>query len=125
MLLVLVAITAFEYAKYMIFPGLTVFYSHIIGITVGVVIVGLTAYRVQKTQEKLLIEKIDETEKRMQSEASFRNVEEKYRKLFIDSMDGVCQTTLDGKIIEANQAFCNILGCDADRIVGGSITAVL
>jgi diguanylate cyclase (GGDEF)-like protein/PAS domain S-box-containing protein len=122
MLLVLVAITAFEYAKYMIFPGLTVFYSHIIGITAGIMIVGVTAYRVQKKQEKLLIEKIDENERRMQSEASLRDVEERYRKLFIDSMDGVCRTTLDGRIVEANQAFCDILGCDTDKIIGESIT---
>ena len=122
MFLILIAITAFEYAKYIIFPELTVFYSHIIGITAGVMIIGVTAYRVQKRQEKFFIEKIDETEKRIQSEASLRNAEERYRKLFIDSMDGVCQTTLDGKIVEVNQAFCNILGCDADRIIGGSIT---
>jgi diguanylate cyclase (GGDEF)-like protein/PAS domain S-box-containing protein len=121
MFLVFVAITVFELAKYMIFPGLTVFYSHMIGIAFGVMIVGVTAYRVQKKQEKLLIEKIDETERRMHSEASFRNVEENYRKLFFDSMDGVCKTTLDGKIVEANQAFCDILGCDADKIIGESI----
>jgi diguanylate cyclase (GGDEF)-like protein/PAS domain S-box-containing protein len=120
--LVLIAITAFEYAKYMIFPGLTVLYSHIIGITVGVIIIGVTAYMVQKKQEQLWIEKIAETERRMQSEASLRNVEERYRRLFIDSMDGVCHTTLDGNIVEANQAFCDIFGCDADQIIGGSIT---
>ena len=122
MFLVLIAITAFEYAKYLIFPGLTVFYLHIIGIIVGVMIVCVTAYRVQKKQEKLLIEKIDETDRQIQSEATFRDAEEKYRKLFIDSMDGVCHTTLDGKIVEANQAFCDILGCDTDGIIGGSIT---
>jgi diguanylate cyclase (GGDEF)-like protein/PAS domain S-box-containing protein len=122
MFLVLIAITLFEYAKYSIFPGLTVFYSHIIGITFGVMIIGATAYRVQKTQEKLFIQKIAETERRMQSEASLLDVEEKFRKLFVDSMDGICQTTLDGKIVEANQAFCDILGCDADEIIGGSIT---
>jgi diguanylate cyclase (GGDEF)-like protein/PAS domain S-box-containing protein len=121
MFLVLAAITAFEYAKYIIFPWLTVFYSHLIGITFGVLIVGFTAYRVQKKQEKLLVEKIDETEMRMQSEESLRSAEEKYRTLFIESMDGVCQTTLEGTIVEANQAFCNILGADADGIVGESI----
>jgi diguanylate cyclase (GGDEF)-like protein/PAS domain S-box-containing protein len=121
MFLVLIAIVAFQYAKYMIFPGLTVFYAHIIGIAFGVMIIGATAYRVQNKQEKLLIEKIEETERRIQSEASFRKVEENYRRLFIDSMDGVCKTTLDGKIIEANHAFCDILGCDADKIIGESI----
>ena len=122
MFLVLIAITAFEYAKYIIFPKLTVFYSHIIGITFGIMVVGVTAYRVQKKQEHLLTEKIDETERRIQSEASRMDVEEKYSKLFIDSMDGVCQTTLDGKIVETNQAFCDILGCDPAGIIGGSIT---
>ena len=121
MVLVLVAITAFEYAKYMIFPGLTVFYAHIIGIAFGLMIVGATAYRVQNKQEKLLKEKIEETEKRLQSETSFRNVEGNYRKLFFDSMDGVCRTTLDGKIVEANKAFFDIFGGNADGIIGGSI----
>jgi PAS domain S-box-containing protein len=121
-LLVLIAITAFLYAQYVILPGLAVVYSHIIGIAFGVLVIGATAYRVQKTQEKLLTEKIDATERRMKFEASFRNVEENYRKLFFESMDGVCRTTLDGKIIEANQAFCDILGCDVEKIIGVMIT---
>ena len=121
MLLVLTVIAAFQYAHYLIFPGMTIFYSHIIGITFGVMVIGATAYRVQKRQEQLSIEKIAETEKRMQFEASLLDVAEKYHKLFIDSMDGVCQTTLDGKIMEANQAFCDIIGCDADKIIGESI----
>ncbi|MBM4315427.1 MAG: PAS domain S-box protein [Deltaproteobacteria bacterium] len=121
-LLVLIAITAFLYAQYVILPGLAVVYSHIIGIAFGVLVIGATAYRVQKTQEKLLNEKIDATERRMKFEASLRNVEENYRKLFFESMDGVSRTTLDGKIIEANQAFCDILGCDAEKIIGEMIT---
>ena len=121
MLLVLTVIAAFQYAHYLIFPGMTIFYSHIIGITFGVMVIGATAYRVQKRQEQLSLEKIAETEKRMQFEASLLDVAEKYHKLFIDSMDGVCQTTLDGKIMEANQAFCDIIGCDADKIIGESI----
>jgi diguanylate cyclase (GGDEF)-like protein/PAS domain S-box-containing protein len=121
MLLVLTVIAAFQYANYLIFPGMTIFYSHIIGITFGVMAIGATAYRVQKRQEQLSLEKIAETEKRMQFEASLLDVAERYHKLFIDSMDGVCQTTLDGKIMEANQAFCDILGCDADKIIGEPI----
>ena len=120
--LVLIAIAAFLYAQYVILPGLAALYAHIIGIGFGVLIIGATAYRVQKKQEKLLREKIDANERRMQSEASFRGVEENYRKLFFESMDGICKTTPDGKIVEVNQAFCGILGCDADHIIGESIT---
>jgi diguanylate cyclase (GGDEF)-like protein/PAS domain S-box-containing protein len=119
--LVLIAIVLFEYAEPMRLPGLTVFYTHLIGIVFGVMVIGFTVYRIQTGQEKLLAEKIEETERRIQSEASFRNVEENYRRLFLDSMDGVCKTTLDGKIVEANRAFCDILGCDADKIIGESI----
>lgn len=119
--LVLMAITAFEYAKYMMFPRLTVFYSHMIGITFGVIIIGCTAYRVQKRQEKLLAEKIAETDRRLQSEASLREAEEKYRKLFIESMDGVCQTALDGTIVEANKSYCDIMGVSPAEIVGTSV----
>ena len=108
--LVLIAIAAFLYAQYVILPGLAALYAHIIGIGFGVLIIGATAYRVQKKQEKLLREKIDANERRMQSEASFRGVEENYRKLFFESMDGICKTTPDGKIVEVNQAFCGILG---------------
>jgi diguanylate cyclase (GGDEF)-like protein/PAS domain S-box-containing protein len=122
MLLVLTVIAAFQYANYLIFPEMTILYSHIIGITFGVMVIGATAYRVQKRQEQLSLGKMAETEKRMQIEASLLDVAEKYHNLFIDSMDGVCQTTLDGKIVEANRAFCDILGCNVEGIIGESIT---
>jgi diguanylate cyclase (GGDEF)-like protein/PAS domain S-box-containing protein len=121
MFLVIIAITVFEYAKYLFFPRLTVFYSHIIGITFGVMVIAVTAYWVQKKQEKLLTETIAETDSRVQYEASLRNAVEKYHKLFIGSLDGVCQTAPDGKIVEVNQAFCDILGGDAEAIIGASI----
>jgi diguanylate cyclase (GGDEF)-like protein/PAS domain S-box-containing protein len=121
MFLVIIAITVFEYAKYIFFPRLTVLFSHIIGITFGVMIIAVTAYRVQKKQEELLTERIAETDRRVQYEASLRNAVEKYHKLFIGSLDGVCQTAPDGKIVEVNQAFCDILGGNAKAIIGQSI----
>jgi hypothetical protein len=94
MLLVLTVIAAFQYANYLIFPEMTILYSHIIGITFGVMVIGATAYRVQKRQEQLSLGKMAETEKRMQIEASLLDVAEKYHNLFIDSMDGVCHSIL-------------------------------
>jgi hypothetical protein len=77
MLLVLTVIAAFQYANYLIFPEMTILYSHIIGITFGVMVIGATAYRVQKRQEQLSLGKMAETEKRMQIEASLLDVAEK------------------------------------------------
>jgi len=62
----------------------------------------------------------DITERR-QAEQTLRESQERYRKLFDESKDGVYITTLEGQLIEANQAYCEIVGYASDEIVGQDV----
>jgi two-component system, cell cycle sensor histidine kinase and response regulator CckA len=47
------------------------------------------------------------------SEEALRQAEEKYRTIFENSIEGIYQTTLDGKYISANPALARMLGFDS------------
>ena len=57
----------------------------------------------------------DISEKKL-AEKALRLSEEKYRGLYESSKDGITSTTLDGKIIDANYAFLDMLGYTFDEI---------
>ena len=57
----------------------------------------------------------DITEKK-DSEQKLRESEEKYRKLFNTSVDGIASSDTDGNIIDANKAFIDMLGYSLDEI---------
>ena len=109
--LVLIAITAFEYAKYIFFPRLTVFYSHMIGITFGIMIIGVTAYNIQKKQAKLLTEKIAETGSRLQAE-------ERYRRIVETSIEGIWIINKDLQTTFVNQRIADMLGFTPEEMSG-------
>ncbi len=50
--------------------------------------------------------------------------EERYRSLFDDSIDGVYETSRDGRLIEANRAFLEIFGNARDEMIGMDIRGV-
>ena len=52
------------------------------------------------------------------AEKALEETERKYRDIFDGSLEGLFQTTLDGKALAANKAFANMLGYDsADEVV--------
>lgn len=62
----------------------------------------------------------DMTERR-QGEAALRESEEKYRLLFERNLAGVFRSTLEGRIVECNEAFARIFGyASRDEILSGS-----
>jgi len=62
----------------------------------------------------------DVTERR-RAEQALRESQERYQELFNESKDGVYITALDGQLLDANQAFCEILGYARDDVVGQDI----
>ncbi len=65
----------------------------------------------------------DITERKM-SEEALRESEKRYRALFSQSMDGIYVTSREGILLDANQAFLDILGYKRDDIVRGDIRIV-
>ena len=54
---------------------------------------------------------------RARAELALRESEERYRALFERNLAGVLRTTMDGRILECNQAMANILGFHSPREV--------
>ena len=61
---------------------------------------------------------------RKKSEEALRESETRYRALFSQSMDGIYVTSREGILLDANQAFLDILGYKRDDIVQGDIRIV-
>ncbi len=60
--------------------------------------------------ERKIEERDKEIIERMRVEAALRKAEEKYRSIYENSVEGIYQTSLDGKILSANPASARILG---------------
>ena len=62
---------------------------------------------------------------RGQAEFALKESEEKYGALIANMMDGLLQTSPDGRVFSANQAACEMLGMTEDEIIGGGRGAVV
>ncbi|HKB81087.1 MAG TPA: EAL domain-containing protein, partial [Thermoanaerobaculia bacterium] len=70
-----------------------------------------------------LVIAIDVTERR-RAEERLRESEERYRLLFERNLAGVFRTTLDGRILELNDALARIFGYDRETLLGAPAEAV-
>jgi PAS domain S-box-containing protein len=68
------------------------------------------------------IETIRDITERKHVQEALVQAEEKYRSIFENAVTGIFQTTLDGQIINANQAFARILGYDSPQELSNAIT---
>jgi PAS domain S-box-containing protein len=66
---------------------------------------------------------IDITERKRVEEALIQ-AEEKYRGIFENAIEGIFQTTFDGRIVGVNPAFAHMLGYDSPEDVLNSITDI-
>ncbi|MGF1482558.1 MAG: PAS domain S-box protein [Cyanophyceae cyanobacterium] len=81
------------------------------GLLSGLIVYGITVRRYQTTFQS----------EREQAEASLGKSEEKFRRLVEASLIGVIVSTLDGRILEANQYFLDMLGYTRDDLSAGVI----
>ena len=58
----------------------------------------------------LVMVHMEDITERKKSEEALRNSEEKYRNIFENSIEGIYQSTIDGRIITANAAFARMAG---------------
>ncbi len=59
---------------------------------------------------------VREITKRKEAEAALRISEKKFRSLFESTLDAIAMTDLDGRIVEANQAYLDMLGYSIEDI---------
>ncbi len=67
---------------------------------------------------------ISDITERKQSEESLRISEEKYRDIFERAMEGIYQTNLEGKFINANPSFAKMLGYDSPQELIDSVSDI-
>lgn len=65
----------------------------------------------QINEQKVLLER--EIEQRRKSERALRQAEEKYRSIFERAVEGIFQSTLDGRLIDVNPAMVKLFGYDS------------
>ncbi len=74
--------------------------------------------RATAKQHRQMAEEISKTSENL------RKAEEKYRGIFDNSMQGIFQTTIDNRVLTANQALAKILGYDSPEDVINSISGI-
>lgn len=68
------------------------------------------------------IESIRDISERKRVEQALAEAEEKYRSIFENAIEGIFQTTLEGRVISANPAVASILGYDSPQEFINTIT---
>jgi PAS domain S-box-containing protein len=70
------------------------------------------------------IESMHDITGRRRAEESLARAEEKYRSIFENAMEGIYQTTLEGRCINANPALAKILGYDSPEELMNTLTDI-
>jgi PAS domain S-box-containing protein len=98
-LLVMVSMTAYEAVKQLLFPHLTLWQSHLMTIFVSAMAAGVSAYFLLKNQARLL--------------AGIRQSETRYRNLVENAVEGIFQTTPEGRFVSVNPALARMYGYES------------
>ncbi|HQU73425.1 MAG TPA: PAS domain S-box protein [Calditrichia bacterium] len=76
---------------------------------------------VQGSEKPLLFSVINDVTKQKKAEAALKESEERYRVLLQSASDGLHILNTDGDLVEANQAFCSMLGYSYRELLGMNV----
>lgn len=80
---------------------------------------GATDYVLKHRPQKLVtaiqraLREVEDRRRRQETERALKEAEQRYRSIFNNAIEGICQTTPEGKFITANPALAEMLGYDS------------
>lgn len=90
----------------------------------NVVPVEISCRRIEYGGKVALLLHIDDMTERMRAISDLREAEEKYRAIFENAVEGIFQTSLEGRFISANPALAKIHGYDSPEELTNHITDI-
>jgi PAS domain S-box-containing protein len=116
---VMLGMAAFEFLKQLLFPGITVWQSHIVTVFFTTFISLATAYLVTRKTKFMTIKISENNAIHRGTVSELRLSEEKLSKLFHANPDWIIISSLfDGCYIDVNDAFCRISGYQKEEVIG-------
>ena len=108
-----------EYAVHLLFPHheFTRWESHSLTILFGTIIACLASNFVLRGRRRLHMAVVRELDEHRRTNEKLMESEQRYRMLFDRNLAGVYRSTLDGRILECNQAFARIFGYGSSQEV--------
>jgi len=113
----LVLMTLYEGAKQYLIPDISIWGSHTITIIFTTLLASITSFFILRRFHRSYQGRVAEINRRRATEEALRASEEKYRLLFEQSRDAIAIATSDGRFIDANPAYENLLGYRRDELM--------
>jgi len=90
----------------------------------SVIDVEITSHQLTFAGKRAELILVNDVTERMKAEAALREAEEKYRSIFESAVEGIFQSTADGRWISANSALAHMLGYQSPQELMASVTDI-
>jgi PAS domain S-box-containing protein len=117
-LVMLIGISAYQMAKYLLFPGLSLIGSNIITILCSSTVATIAAYFVLRNRQLLLQQTLKEIVGRKEVEKALQESEERFRQVAECSGEFIWEVDVNGLYTYANPVVEEILGYKPEEIIG-------
>ncbi len=117
-LVMLIGMSAYQMAKYLLLPGLSLIGSNIITVLCSSTVATIAAYFVLRNRQLLLQQSLKEIVRRKEVEKALQGSEERFRQVAECSGEFIWEVDANGLFTYANPVVEEILGYKPDEIIG-------
>ncbi len=117
--------SVYQFAKDILFPGITLAESHINTVLFTTLLATTAAYFALRKQQGLLTMLVAETAERREAEEALKKSEEKFRSIVELANEGILQRDGSSRITYVNHKMAGMLGYSAEELLGRSLTDIL